>query len=100
TALYGALKYADGRLSGLPEPDLPDWGELFGLDEQLARLEANVGALLAGEAAHHTLLYGPRGSGKSTAVRGLLRRFAGSGLRLIEVPPSQLEGMAEFVEHL
>ena len=100
TALYNALTFADGQLTGLPEPDLPDWDELFGLSEQLARLEANVEALLARSGAHHTLLYGPRGSGKSTAVRGLLRRFASRGLRLIEVPPAQLESSPDFVEHL
>lgn len=100
SALYGALVYADGALAGLTEPDTPDWGELFGLDEQLGRLEANVEALLARTGAHHTLLYGPRGSGKSTAVRGLLRRFEGRGLRLVEVPPAQLESIPAFVESL
>lgn len=63
----------------------PPADPLVGVDALLARLHANVAAFLAGRPAHATLLYGPRGSGKSTAVRGLLARFAGDGLRLLEV---------------
>ncbi len=58
---------------------------LVGVEAQLARMDANVAAFLAGRPAHAMLLYGPRGSGKSTAVRGLLERFATQGLRMAEV---------------
>jgi predicted AAA+ superfamily ATPase len=71
---------------------------LFGVEEQLARLDANVRAFLDGRPAHATLLYGPRGSGKSTAVRALLARHADAGLRLAEVrDPGRL---AEALEAL
>lgn len=99
-ALYDALVWQSGTLTGVPHPDRPDWGELFGLEEQLGRLERNVEALLQRAGAHHALLYGARGSGKSTAVRGLLRRFAGRGLKLVEVPPAELHALAELVEAL
>lgn len=99
-ALYAALAWSEGRLHGHAHPDLTDWSELVGLDEQLARLAANVEALLAGAGAHHTLLYGPRGSGKSTAVRGLINRFVGRGLRLVEVFPTQLASLPDLVEQL
>ena len=58
---------------------------LVGVDELLTRLHANVGAFVAGRPAHATLLYGPRGSGKSTAVRGVLAAFAAAGLRSAEI---------------
>jgi uncharacterized protein len=63
----------------------PPADPLVGVDDVLARLHANVAAFVTGRPAHATLLYGPRGSGKSTAVRGLLDRFAPQGLRLAEV---------------
>src|SRR5690554_123358 len=100
TALHRALVFGSEGLVGIDEPDLPRWSELFGVEEQLARLEANVEALIARSGAQHTLLYGPRGSGKSTAVRGLLRRFEGRGLRLVEVAPAQLHAIPDLVEEL
>lgn len=100
SALYPGLRWQRQRLLGLTHPDQPDWGELHGLDEQLARLEANTAALLAGRPAHHTLLYGPRGSGKSTAVKGLLPRFRGSSLRLLELPSSELAELPQLLELL
>jgi predicted AAA+ superfamily ATPase len=81
-ARHAAIAW-DGHGWGPASP--PPADPLVGVDEQLARLDANVAAFVAGRPAHATLLYGPRGSGKSTAVRGLLGRFSGAGLRLAEV---------------
>ncbi len=81
-ARHAALAWDGGTwTAAAPRPADPLWG----VDEQLARLDANVRAFLDGRAAHATLLYGPRGSGKSTAVRGLLARHGDRGLRLAEV---------------
>jgi predicted AAA+ superfamily ATPase len=81
-ARHAALAW-DGRawVAAAPRPADPLWG----VDAQLARFDANVAAFLAGRPAHATLLYGPRGSGKSTAVRGVLERHRGTALRLAEV---------------
>lgn len=100
TALYKALAWKDGQLVGLPYPDRPSWNELFGLEEQLDRLGSNIEALLTGSGAHHTLLYGPRGSGKSTAVRGLLEEYGGRGLRVVEVAAGSLVTLPDLVEQL
>jgi uncharacterized protein len=81
-ARYAAIAW-DARGWGAASP--PPADPLVGVDEQIARLHANVAAFVEGRPAHATLLYGPRGSGKSTAVRGLLERFAAAGLRLAEV---------------
>ncbi len=81
-ARHAAIAW-DGRAWGAASP--PPADPLVGVDELIARLDANVAAFVAGRPAHATLLYGPRGSGKSTAVRGLLERFADDGLRLAEV---------------
>ncbi len=99
-ALHPALTWDGARLSPVPVPDLPDWSGLFGLDSQLGRLASNTEALLAGAPAHDVLLYGARGSGKSTAVRGLLTRYAQRGLRLVEVRTAALGGLPELLELL
>lgn len=81
-ARHAALAWDGGAWHGAPDRPAD---ALYGVDEQIARLDANVRAFLSGRPAHATLLYGPRGSGKSTAVRGLLARHADLGLRLGEV---------------
>lgn len=99
-ALYEALRWTGDSLVGVPHASRASWSELALLEEQLSRIERNVEALLARAPAHHMLLYGPRGSGKSTAVRGLLERFADRGLRLVEVAPEQLPTLPALVELL
>lgn len=99
-ALHSALTFSGGELKGIPFPATATWGELVGVEEQLKRLATNIEALLAGKEAHHTLLYGPRGSGKSTAVRGLLERYSAEGLRLVELPPSDLITLPRLQEAL
>jgi predicted AAA+ superfamily ATPase len=81
-ARHAALAWDGGAWHAAPERPVDP---LHGVEEQVARLDANVRAFLDGRPAHATLLYGPRGSGKSTAVRALLARHADQGLRLAEV---------------
>lgn len=99
-ALYPALRWRHGRLEGVRTPASASLEELVGLEDQLARLAANTEAMLRGRGAHNTLLYGPRGSGKSTAVRGLLGRYAASGLRLVELPLDELAELPDLLEQL
>lgn len=95
-----AFRWRDGRLEGVGHPAADRMQELVGLERQLQRLTDNVERFLSGAPALHTLLYGPRGSGKSTAVRSLLGRYAQAGLRLVEVGPESLLGLPELAERL
>lgn len=99
-ARYRAFRWSGGLLDGVARPASADWAELEGLERQLGQLEREVNAFLADRPAQNTLLYGPRGSGKSTAVRGLLQRYAESGLRLIEVPAAELGSLPELLPQL
>lgn len=99
-ARYKAFKYASGDLVGIQHPVRVNLEQLFDLEKQLASLQANTEAFLKGFKAQHSLLYGPRGSGKSTAIRALLSRFETQGLRLIELPAHDLEALHDLVEQL
>ena len=55
-----------------------------GFPEQKARLERNTRQFVAGHGANNVLLTGARGTGKSSLIKGVLLKFAGKGLRLIE----------------
>ena len=54
----------------------------------------------SGIPANNTLIWGERGTGKSSVVKGLLARFAGEGLRMIEVRKQDLTDLPEIVEIL
>jgi predicted AAA+ superfamily ATPase len=74
-----------GRLLPIREPHLFDLDDLVGVDRPVTRLVANTEQFVNGLPANHVLLHGERGTGKSSAVKGLLGRFGGRGLRMVEV---------------
>ena len=103
-ARFPAFRWSDGSLHGVLHPAWAEARRLVGLERQLERLYANTEAFLAGHStghgAQHTLLYGPRGSGKSTALRSLGGRYAEAGLRFVEVVPESLSELPTILETL
>jgi hypothetical protein len=99
-AQYRALRWQSGQLVGIARPDPITLSELAGYESQKEMLVKNTEFLLAGYPALHVLLYGARGTGKSSLVKGLLQKYGDSGLRLIEVAKSELSDLPEIVEQL
>ncbi len=89
-----------GRLVAIPEPALFDLDDLLGVGASLGRLVANTEQFLAGLPSNHVLLFGERGTGKSSAVRGLLARYAARGLRVVEVRKEDLLQLPDVLEQL
>jgi predicted AAA+ superfamily ATPase len=77
-----------------------DLDELVGVERPLAELLRNTEQFLRGLPAQHVLLYGERGTGKSSAVRGLLTRFASRGLRVVEVRKAELAELPRILAAL
>ncbi len=84
---YRAMRWR-GELIGIAHPDRIHIDDLVGYEAQKQTLIANTQALLAGKPALNVLLYGGKGTGKSSLVKGLLNYFSGSQLRTIEVSKS------------
>ena len=55
---------------------------------------------MSGQLALNVLLYGSRGSGKSSLVKALLNEYVERNLRLIEVAKSELKHLPQIVEQL
>ena len=89
-----------GRLRAIERPQLFELGDLVGVDRALDRLVANTEQFLAGLPFNHVLLHGERGTGKSSAVRGLLERYAERGLRIVEVHRADLLDLPDVLEIL
>jgi uncharacterized protein len=99
-AEYWAARWQGQGLEGIAHPDPITVANLVGYETQKARLRQNTAALLAGAPALHVLLYGSRGSGKSSLVKALLTDYGDQGLRLIEVPKAQLQHLPTLVDIL
>lgn len=89
-----------GRLRVIDDPHLFDLEDLVGVDDAVARLVENTAQFVRGLPANHVLLFGERGTGKSSAVRGLLPRFAVEGLRMVEVQKADLLQLPQVLESL
>ena len=82
---------AEGRnVVPVRSPDTVTEADLFGYEEQRRQFDSNIEALLCGAPASNVLLYGDAGTGKSSAVKACVNKYADSGLRLIELRKNQL----------
>ena len=89
-----------GRLVPIAEPQVIDLDDLIGVEGAVADLVRNTEQLLRGLPANHVLLYGERGTGKSSAVKGLLPRYAARGLRIVEVTKEDLIHLPDVIAAL
>jgi predicted AAA+ superfamily ATPase len=89
-----------GELVGIGAVDPIRLENLVGYDEQRRPLIENIEAFVAGKPANNVLLYGERGTGKSSTVKALLNQYQEKGLRLVEVAPQELRELHELFPHL
>lgn len=87
-----------GYLEAVPEIEAIHLDDLLGIDEQKRMVEQNTCQFLAGLPANNTLLWGTRGTGKSSLVRALLHSYASDGLRVIQVDKDDLVHLPSIVD--
>lgn len=97
---YQALRWQNSQFVGIRYPDNITLKELFGYETQRDILLKNTEFLLSGHEALNILLYGSRGSGKSSLIKALLNEYADRKLRLLEVSKSNLKDLPEIVDKL
>jgi predicted AAA+ superfamily ATPase len=86
-----------GRLVPVEEPAAFELDDLVGVERPVAQLVRNTEQFLHALPSNPVLLYGERGTGKSSAVRGLLTRFADRGLRMVEVRKHHLSHLPDVL---
>ena len=99
SAKYIAFKF-DGELKGVGNVDLVDFDSLIGIDFQKKTLIDNTKAFVDGKRANNVLLFGDRGTGKSSSVKALLNMFEKDGLRLIELPKQYIKDIPYLIKSL
>jgi uncharacterized protein len=74
--------------------------QLLGIDRQKRLLVKNTELFLSGTAANNVLLWGARGTGKSSLIKALLNEYKFRGLRIIQVDKQDLLFLPEIVDQI
>lgn len=89
-----------GRFQPIAHPHHIRLADLQGIDAQKQQIDRNTQQFLHRQPANNVLLWGSRGTGKSSLIKALLNEYAEQGLRLIEVEKYDLMDLAEIVDQL
>ncbi|MEG2685084.1 MAG: ATP-binding protein [Erysipelotrichaceae bacterium] len=90
----------EGHLREIKHPDPVRLSDLIGYKEQKEEIVNNTLNFINGLPANNLLLYGSRGTGKSSTVKAVLNEFHPLGLRLIEVDKEQLGDFTRIIRLL
>ena len=87
-----------GYLQVVAHPHAIGLDDLVAIDEQKRAIDRNTRQFVNGLPANNVLLTGSRGTGKSSLIKAMLAKYAGRGLRLIEVEKSELVDLPDIAE--
>lgn len=90
----------EGHLREISEPDTIKLSDLIGYESQKEEIIENTEHFIKGFPANNLLLYGSRGTGKSSTVKAVLNEYYDKGLRLIEVDKEQLGDFTRIIRLL
>lgn len=74
--------------------------DLKGIDKQKQALIDNTQQFIEGKTSNHALLWGARGTGKSSLIKALLNELAPHGLRVVQIDKDDLEWLPEILDAL
>jgi predicted AAA+ superfamily ATPase len=87
-------------LQAVPRPHRIPLSDLLCMDRQKSEIIRNTDQFVHRRSANNVLLWGSRGTGKSSLIKAILDQFAPQGLRLIEVEKHELIDLPEIVEQI
>ena len=100
TAARWRKRSGRGYLQAIAHPHSIRLDELVAVEEQKKVIDQNTRQFVAGFPANNVLLTGSRGTGKSSLVKAMLAKYAGKGLRLIEVDKADLVDLPDIGERV
>lgn len=87
-------------LTSIDNPDPIKLSDLKHYEVQREKIVNNTLAFIKGKPYNNALLYGDRGTGKSSTIKAILNEYANEGLRLIQIDKQNLYGLPELIEKL
>ncbi len=99
---YGAFKLEDNTaaLEGIANPDPIRLSSLICQEREQSLILENTESFLDGYPANNIILYGNRGTGKSSLVKALLNEYVARGLRLVQLKKNQIGSFPDLVRDL
>ncbi|MBE0068573.1 DUF815 domain-containing protein [Thermoanaerobacterium thermosaccharolyticum] len=94
---YRAFRWDNGELIGVENPDPVEFDDLIGYEEEHRIVIDNTNRFMRGLPASNILLYGDRGTGKSSTVKAVLNMYYKKGLRLIEVSRQDMMDLNKII---
>ena len=96
-AVWRPNKYA---LRAIENIDPVSLEHLIGIDRQKQALVNNTARFIDGKLCNNALLWGSRGTGKSSLVKAVFNHFKDKNLRLIEVFKADLNDLHDIVDQI
>ncbi len=93
-----AFKWRNNSIIPIEHIDTITLYDLKNYEEQRQRVIDNTESFIAGHPANNVLLYGDRGTGKSSTVHAILNEYHSRGLRMIEIPKSAVCDLSVIME--
>ena len=97
---FSAYRWAARGLEAISLFDRVDKSELLHLERQQNLLFRNTAQFLNGKVANNALLWGARGTGKSSLIKAQLSEFEDQGLCIVEIPKSATSELFEIIRIL
>lgn len=88
------------RLHPVVDVDLVQMDTLLGIERQKLAFNRNIENFLESKPVNHVLLWGARGTGKSSLVKASLERYHQNGLRVIETPRDDLHWLVDITDQI
>ncbi len=99
-ARYYAFTWQDGEFVPITSTDPIELAELKNYERQREQVLENTEAFLDGLPANNILLYGDRGTGKSSTVHAVLNEYKYHGLRIIEISKGDISKLTIIREKI
>lgn len=97
---FQAYRWHDAGLQGITNFDRVDQSELLHLDRQINLMTRNTAQFVAGKPANNALLWGARGTGKSSLIKAQLSSFIDQKLCIVEIPKSATNQLFDIISTL
>ncbi len=97
---FQAYRWKNSGLEGIANFDRVDQSELLHLERQKNLLTRNTALFMSDNLANNALLWGARGTGKSSLIKAQLNIFLGQNLCIVEIPKSATNQLFDIIRTL